>query len=115
VGVADVHTRIPYASEPRREVLAVIGEGSLVVLGVADAGKADLLEVAGALHLLRLTAGPVQGRQEDRDQDRDDRDDHEELDQREPVGRSESVSPLHEETSDVSMRRGGTTARRTPG
>ena len=63
---------------PHREGLVLV----VIVLG----GQADLLEVVRALGTSRRLAGGLDGGQEQRDQDGDDRDHHQQLDQREAAG-----------------------------
>ena len=50
-------------------------------LFVVQRGEADLLEVVGALREPGRLAGRLHRRQQQRDQDADDRDDHQQLDQ----------------------------------
>jgi hypothetical protein len=54
-----------------------------VVVAVDHQRRADLLEVALALHALGLFPGGLKRRQKQRDQDGDDADDDQQLDQRE--------------------------------
>ena len=63
------------------------GEAPELVLVIVQ-GQADLLEVVDALDPPRRLAGRLDGRQQQGDQDRDDRDHHQQFDQRE--GRSSS-------------------------
>src|SRR5207245_11767303 len=63
---------------------AVVGTGerlavARLVVGVHLQGLADLAQVAGTLDAVGLFTGPVQGRQQDRDQQRDDADHDQQL------------------------------------
>jgi hypothetical protein len=61
------------------------GQGRQVLVGVVVVvgGQAELLEVIGALRSRRGLAHLLHGGQEQRDQDGDDRDHHQQLDERE--------------------------------
>src|SRR5205085_2924823 len=57
---------------------------------------ADLAQVAGALHAVRLLASPVQRRQQNGDQQRDDADHDQQLDEGEATLRP-TITKLHKE------------------
>src|SRR5581483_6252773 len=70
--------------------------GSVVVVG----GQADLLEIVRAAHSGGGLADLLDGGQQQADQDRDDRDHHQQLDQREPKTGSPGAGASHENTSE---------------
>ena len=59
---------------------------AVVLIVIVLGGQADLLEIVRALGTPRGLARGLDGRQEQRDQDGDDRDHHQQLDQREAAG-----------------------------
>src|SRR5205085_11752882 len=78
VAVAGVDERGGVQPDRRRQ-LAAVGVGAM------DGGQRDLLEVVAALDALGGRAHLLDGGDEQADQDGDDRDDHQQLDQREPA------------------------------
>jgi len=54
-------------------------------------GEAELLQVVGATDAVGGLAHLLHGRQQQADQDRDDRDHHQQFDQRKPVANSPTI------------------------
>ena len=54
-------------------------------------GQADLLQIVAALHAVRGFPDLLDGRQQQADQDGDDRDHHQQLNEREPAASSRSA------------------------
>ncbi len=76
--------------EPGHPAADAPGREGVMHIVVIVHGQGDLLEVVHALDPPRRLAGALDGGEQQRDQDRDDRDHHEQFDQREPV-----AAPAH--------------------
>jgi hypothetical protein len=73
----------------RRLQIPPIGESLLVVIEVHLPGQVDLMEIGTTGRRRSLSLGPRQGGEEQRRKDGHDRDDHEQLDQREATMRTQ--------------------------
>ena len=73
------------AASPRRGPTHIRGKAAVVVILVKGPGESQLLVIADALDSPRLTFGFCQRRQKQRGKNSDDRDDDQELNQRETI------------------------------
>ena len=90
---AIAHIRENQRRERRIKIRA--GETAVALgVGIHDEAKTDLTEVAGALHTVGLLTGAVERREQNRDEQRDDPNDHQQLDEGKP---SAARRKLHNE------------------